>query len=268
MLNHRLLACALATLAVTPAVAQDLAPHRAVYTVSPMERGKASRSGSIGTYGYELRATCEGYTVNQRMRIEIEGEGGRTPIVSEQQSQMTESRDGTKFHFEHRSTANGKQTSLFKGDALLDGSIGQARFGEPEGQTVALPAETLFPVAISRATLRHAKAGDGGFDGLFFFGDKVKPPQAANILIGKVPKRLADIAIPEGAGALVEGRERIYFRAGFFDAAAKGQGEPAFEMSSITLDNGVELYGTNEQADTAIEYRLTRLEALPKPSCN
>ena len=109
---------------------------------------------------------------------------------------------------------------------------------------MALPAETLFPVAIARATLRHAKAGDGGFDALFFFGEKVKPPQAVNILIGKVPKRLADLAIPDGAGALVAGHERIYFRGGFFDAAAKGQGEPAFEMSSLTLDNGIELYGT------------------------
>ena len=267
MLTSRLLPCVvlLATCAA-PAAAQDLTPHRAVYNVSPMERGKPTRSASIGTYAYELRVTCEGYTVNQRMRIEIED--GRMPIVSEQQSQMTESRDGTKFNFEHRSTANGKQTSLFKGEAVLDGSLGQARFVDPAGQTVALPAETMFPVSMARITLQHAKAGDSGFDGLFFFGDKTKPPQSANVLIGKVPKRFADLPIPEGAGALVDGHERIYFRGGFFDAGAKGQGEPVFEMSSVTLDNGIELYGTNEQADTAIEYRLTRLEALPKPTCN
>ena len=266
LINRSLpLALVLATLAV-PALAQEMAPHRAVYTVSPMERGKPISTASIGTYAYELRLTCEGYTVNQRMRIEIEG--GRTPIVSEQQSQMTESRDGKKFHFEHRSTANGKQTSLFKGDALLDGNIGQARFVDPEGQSVALPADTMFPVSMARITLQRAKAGDTGFDGLFFFGDKAKPPQSANVLIGKVPKRLANLPIPEGAGALVEGHERIYFRGGFFESGAKGQGEPAFEMSSVTLDNGIELYGTNEQADTAIEYKLTRLEALPKPTCN
>ena len=87
-------------------------------------------------------------------------------------------------------------------------------------------------------------------------------------MIGKVPKRLADIKIPDGAEALVDGRTRIYYRAGFFDAAeSKGQGEPAFEMSSVTLDNGIELYGTHEQNDGGIEYRITRLEALPKPEC-
>ena len=33
-------------------------------------------------------------------------------------------------------------------------------------------------------------------------------------------------------------------------------------MSSITLDNGIELYGTHEESDGGIEYRITRLEAL------
>ncbi|MBV8393494.1 MAG: hypothetical protein JOY81_09975, partial [Alphaproteobacteria bacterium] len=56
---------------------------------------------------------------------------------------------------------------------------------------------------------------------------------------------------------------------GFFDADGRGKGEQAtFEMSSLTLDNGVELYGTHEEKDAGVEYRISRLEALPKPNCN
>lgn len=258
---------ALATSIAVPALAQDFQPHRAAYAVTMLEHGKPN-GNTPGTYAFELRLTCDGYVVNQRMRLEIGA--GRTAIVSEQQSQMTESRDGKKLHFEHRSMANGRQTSFVKGDATLDGDgRGQARFGDPEGQTVALPAGTLFPMAMSRVTLQHAKAGDGGFDALFFFGEKVKPPQAVNVLIGKVPKRLADLAIPEGGEPLVQGRGRIYFRGAFFDSGAKGQGEQAaFEMSSLTLDNGIELYGTHEEGEGGIEYRITRLESLPRPNCN
>src|SRR5262249_43322438 len=148
---------------------------------------------------------------------------------------------------------------------LADDGSGEARFTEPGGQTVALPNRTMFPVAISRETIRQAKAGETGFDALFFFGDKVKPPQSVNVVIGKVPKRLSDVKIPDGAETLVDGRGRIYYRAGFFDEPTKGQtqGEPAFEMSSVMLDNGIELYGTHEQGDGGIEYRITRLEALP-----
>ena len=266
MLNVRLLSIAvlLAVLAV-PAAAQDFAPHRAVYAVTTLDHGKPG-DGVPGTYAYELRLTCDGYVVNQRLRLEIPGARGM--VVSEQQSQMTESRDGKKLRFEHRSTADGRQSSLIKGDALLgDDGGGQARFTDPEGQTVALPAGTLFPVAIARETIRQAKAGEGGFDALFFFGEKVKPPQSVNIVIGKVPKRLAEVKIPDGAEQLADGRSRIYYRAGFFDAESKGQGEPAFEMNSITLDNGIELYGTHEESDGGIEYRITRLESLPKPEC-
>lgn len=268
MLKNRLLPVLLlaACVVAVPAAAQDFAPHRAVYSVVTLERGKPSAS-SPGTYAYELKLTCEGFVVNQRLQLEVSGP--RAQVASEQQSQMVESRDGKKLRFEHRTTVGGRQTSLVKGEALLgDGGGGQARFAEPDGQTVALPAGTLFPVAIARETVRQAKAGESGFDALFFFGEKVKPPQSVNVVIGKVPKRLADVKIPEGAEALVDGRTRTYYRAGFFDAGGKGQGEPAFEMSSITLDNGIELYGTHEEGEGGIVYRITRLEPLPKPECN
>ena len=164
---------------------------------------------------------------------------------------------------------NGRQTSLVKGDAMLDDKgVGQAHFSEPEGQTVALPVGTMFPIAITRATVQHAKESDGGFDGLFFYGETPKPPQAVNTLIGRVPKRLAGLKIPAGANALVKGHSQIYYRAGFFEADGKAKGEQAaFEMSSLMLDNGIELWGTHEEGDGGIEYSDMRLEAVPLPTC-
>jgi len=268
MLTSRLLPVAIlaATLAL-PAAAQELQPHRAVYSVAMLEKGKPGM-GPPGAYAFELKQTCDGYVISQRMRLELDS--GKGAVVSEQTSQMTESLDGRKLHFEHHSAANGQQTSLLRGDATLDDEgRGQSLFSEPEGQSVALPKGTLFPNALTRATIRHAKAGDNNFDALFFYGEKVKAPQAVNVLIGRVPKRLADLKIPDGAEDIVNGRNRIYYRGGFFDAQPKGQGEQAaFEMSSLVLDNGVELYGTHEEGDSGIEYRINRLEPLPKPNCN
>ena len=248
-----------------PAAAQDFAPHKAAYAVSALDHGKSG--ASIGNYAYELKLTCEAYVITQRLRLDVEG---RNATVSEQQSQMTESRDGRTLHFEHRSLVNGKQTSLTKGEAVLDEKgVGQAHFSQPTGQTAALMAGTMFPIAIARATVRHAKENDGGFDGLFFYGEKPKPPQAVNTLIGRVPKRLAGFKIPDGADALAKGRSQIYYRAGFFDADGKSKGErPTFEMSSLVLDNGIELWGTHEEGDGGgIEYSITRLEAVPLPTC-
>ncbi|HLM11004.1 MAG TPA: DUF1849 family protein, partial [Reyranella sp.] len=106
-----------AVAALAPAAAQDFAPHRAVYAVSALDRGKPG-TGTSGTYAFELRLTCDGgYTVNQRLRLETAG--ARAAVASEQQSQMTESRDGKKLRFEHRTTTGGRQTSLVKGEALI-----------------------------------------------------------------------------------------------------------------------------------------------------
>lgn len=251
----------LAALGAAPAKAQDFVPHKAAYAVTLRDHGKPGAE-VVGTYAYEMKAACDSYSITQRMRLDAAG--------SDQQSQMTESLDGRTLHFDHRAVVNGRQTSVVKGEAILDDKgAGQAHFSEPEGHAVALPAGTLFPMAIARATVRHAKAKDGGFDALFFYGEKPKPPQAVNVLIGRVPKRLADLKIPGGAAALVNGRDRIYYRGGFFDGAGESKGEPAtFEMSSLMLDNGIELWGTHEQPDGGgLEYRITRLEALPRPHC-
>src|SRR5258708_5102921 len=186
----------LASTFALPAAAQEMQPHRAVYTATMLEKGKPG-AGAPGTYAFELKTTCDGYIMNQRMRLEIEGPRGS--IVSEQQSQMTESRDGKKLHFEHRSTVNGRLANQFRGEATLDADgLGQARYNEPEGQSVALAAGTMFPMALARATIRHAKAADVSFDALFFYGEKAKPPQPVNVVIGRVPKRVAGPPIPPG----------------------------------------------------------------------
>ena len=268
MLNSRFLLWAFAAVTFAlPAAAQDMQPHRAIYTTFVLDKGKPN-GGPPGTYAFELKLTCDSYVMNQRLRLSIESPRGA--VVSEQQSQMTESRDGKKLHFEHRSTLNGRPASQFRGEATLgDDGRGQSRYSEPDGQTVALPVGTMFPIALSRTTIRHAKAGDASFDALFYYGEKVKPPLAVNVLLGRVPKRLADLQVPDGADGLVSGKSRIYYRGGFFDAQAKGQGEQAaFEMSTLVLDNGIELYGTHEEGEGGIEYRISRLEALPKPNCN
>ena len=246
--------------------AQELQPHRAAYDVAMLDHGKPGEN-TAGTYAFELKLTCDGYVINQRLRLELDGR--KASVVTEQLSQMTESRDGRTLHFEHRSSANGRQTSLVRGEAILGGDgRGEAHFSDPEGQSVALAAGTMFPMAMTRATIRHALAHDTGFDALFFFGEKPKPPQSVNVVIGKVPRRLADLKVPKEGKGIVQGHSRIYYRGGFFNADAGKDGEAAaFEMSSLTLDNGIELYGTHEEGDGGIEYRISRLEPLPKPHC-
>ena len=80
MLNFRhatpaVLAAAFGIAAAAPATAQDFAPHRAVYSVTTMDKGKPS-GDAPGTYAFELKLTCDGYIVHQRLRLETAGARG------------------------------------------------------------------------------------------------------------------------------------------------------------------------------------------------
>ena len=54
------------------ATAADLAPHRALYTLS-LERndGGSGVTAASGTMAYELGETCEAWTVEQRYRLKM-----------------------------------------------------------------------------------------------------------------------------------------------------------------------------------------------------
>ncbi len=132
---------------------------------------------------------------------------------------------------------------------------------------MALPAGYAVSGRTTRTTIQRWSKGEKRVRCASFM--QAKPPQTVNVLIGSGPRRLGELQMPDGADAVIGKSQRIYFRAGFFDSDDKGKSEqPAFEMSSLTLDNGIELYGTHEQGESGIEYRITRLEALTKPKCN
>src|SRR3982750_2995266 len=132
---------AVATAVALPTAAQELQPHRAIYTVSMLEKGKVGM-GAPGHYAFEVKQTCDGYVIQQRMRLEVEGAKGSE--VCGQTSQVTENRAGRRRKLKKPRTLNGKTTGNQKGVASLDDrGGGQSLFGEPEGQSVALPKGTL-----------------------------------------------------------------------------------------------------------------------------
>src|SRR5947208_16128194 len=108
MLNSRLIRPVIAgmlaagTLAL-PAAAQEMQPHRAVYVATVLEKGKPG-GGPPGPYAFERKVPCDGYVMNQRMRLEIERTRGSGEM--EQQREMTEGRNGRKLRIEPRSVGN------------------------------------------------------------------------------------------------------------------------------------------------------------------
>ncbi|QQS12950.1 MAG: DUF1849 family protein [Rhodospirillales bacterium] len=256
--------------AATPSRAQapELTPHLAVYEVAT---GRAPAGASApqvkGTYVYRLQATCTGHAFQQRLRFEMRKDGAATLI--DQVSTGGESRDGARYEFEHQSSVDGRRMSTTKGVVETRDGARRAVFRGSKAAPIEIPADTRFPVSIVRGMVGAWKAGETGYEARFFFGAEEKSAMAVSALFGKPPKRTEELPAPEGDTRLLEGRERFYFRASF---RAVGEGgriadEPTQEQSSVTLDNGIEIWGTHEEGDLRMEYRLIRIEAIEAPKC-
>ena len=101
------------------ATAADLAPHRALYTLS-LERSESDSGVSAvsGTMAYELSATCNAWNVEQRYRLKmVYSESPDVTIASSLES--SETRNGLRYRFDHKETRSDEEETT-SGTAKLD----------------------------------------------------------------------------------------------------------------------------------------------------
>jgi hypothetical protein len=264
-----LVLAALLCLGAAPAaVAVDIAPHRALYSLS-LGQTKSS-SGVLGATGamvYEWGETCEGWTVQQRFRLRLEYAEQDNMDVSS--TLVTwESKDGLRYRFNERRLRNGDLDEEIKGEAKLDGpgKGGAAEFTKPEAATLTLPAGTLFPTAHTLLLIQRAQAGDQLISRKVFDGATVENAGQITAVIGPMLKpgpTSPDEKLPKSP--LLD-RRSWRMRLAFFPADSK-QEQPDYELGMRLLDNGVSQDMTLDYGDYVIRAKLDDIEALPRPSC-
>src|SRR5690349_7020400 len=155
-----------------PAKPAEIAPHRALYTMS---LGNARNDSGVvdarGTMDYEWGETCEGWTIEQRYRLKMRyAETSDVDIVS---SFVTwESKDGLRYRFNQKQTRNGEVDQEIRGEARLDGpgKGGVAEFAKPQPQTLKLDPGVMFPSAHTILLIDSARAGENFVSRLIFDG--------------------------------------------------------------------------------------------------
>ena len=254
--------------AAASASAAEIAPHRALYSLS-LATTKSS-SGVIGASGamvYEWGETCDGWTVQQRFRLRLEyAEQGNVEVSS---TLVTwEAKDGLRYRFNERRLRNGELDEEIKGEATLDGSGkgGSAEFSKPEAATLPLPAGSLFPTAHTVLLIERAQAGDNFVGRHVFDGATVETAGTITAVIG--PKlqpgpSSKDEKLPKSP--LLQ-RPSWRMRLAFFPADSK-QEQPDYELGMRLLDNGVSQDMSLDYGDYVVRARLDDIEALPRPSC-
>ena len=244
--------------------AAEIAPHRALYTMSlGAAHGDAGVTAASGTMAYQWGETCDGWTVEQRYRLKMGY--AESPDVSIASNFVTwEGKDGLRYRFNQKETRNGSGDEEIRGEAKLDGAGkgGTVEFEKPEGKSLTLPAGVLFPSAHTIFLIDKAQAGENFVSRQIFDGATADGPVLVSAVIG--PKVEPDAEAAKKSPLLNRPGWRV--RLAFVPADQKVE-KPDYELGMLLLDNGVSRDMVIDYGDYSIRAKLDDIEAVPKPGC-
>ncbi len=244
--------------------AADIAPHRALYSMSlGQTHGDAGVTGAGGTMAYQWGESCDGWTVEQRYRLKMGY--AESPDVSIASNFVTwEARDGLRYRFNQKETRNGTDNDEIRGEAKLDGPDkgGVVEFEKPQPKSLKLPAGVLFPSAHTIFLIDKAQAGENFISRQIFDGATVENAVLVSAVIGAKVEPDADAA----KKSPLLNRPGWRVRLAFFPADQKAE-KPDYELGMLLLDNGVSRDMVIDYGEYSIRAKLDDIEALPKPGC-
>lgn len=244
--------------------AAEIASHRALYTMSLAgARNESGVVGARGTMAYQWGETCDGWTVEQRYKLNIDyAESQDVDIVSN--FVTWESKDAQHYRFNQKEMRNGAVDGEIRGSAALDGpgKGGTANFEKPKPETIKLPAGALFPSIHTIQIIEKAQAGEKFFSRQVFDGATVSGAVLVSAVIG--PKVEPDPELAKKSPLLERPGWRV--RLAFFPADQSAE-KPDYELGMTLLDNGVSRDMQIDYGDYTIKARLDDIEPLGKPHC-
>jgi hypothetical protein len=248
------------------AAAADLVPHRATYEMR-LSQGKRA-TGVLDVRGLMVMESvdaCEAWETQQRIRLTFL-RPDTEEFVTDSAFTSFELKDGSSLQFSVRNTQNGEVEEELRGQAQIgkDGT-GRATFTLPDPRTFDLPVGTIFPMAHLSQLIEHAKLGENVVAYNVFDGARLDGAFKVNAVIGKIAHPMAG-PLPKGDVALLRNQPGWSVRLAFFPADDQA-GQPEYEVSMDLLANGVARSMVLDYGDFALDARLQRLEAMPRPKC-
>lgn len=247
----------------------DIAPHRALYSMSLASAKQDSGVVAVeGTMSFQWGETCDSWTVEQRYKMKLRyAEDVEVELNS---SFVTvEAKDGQHYRFWERKLKDGELEEEVRGQAGFAGPGlgGKAEFSKPEVKTIDLAPGVLFPTAHTILLIERAAAGDN------FVGRKVldgaSEDNAVDVtaVIGGQQTGEAGAAETKLKSPLLA-RPSWRMRLAFFPPdGAPDTDKPDYEIGMRLLDNGVSRDLRLDYGDFAVRAILDEIEPLPKPSC-
>jgi hypothetical protein len=250
-----------------PPLRDILAAHRAVYDIhlARSEEGSGVSSAS-GRMVFEVTGNaCQGYTMRQRMVVDIGDEDGNLGKLDFQIATF-ESGEGDLYSFDSRTTMNEEVVEAIEGEARRLGSTIEVTLKQPTEKTVRLDGEVLFPSQHLQAIIDAAVAERSFLSADIYEGvGSGESSDEAMAAIGKAMRTPKD-------GPLGGGMRQWPVTIGYFepDGASKdhvGEEVPSYQMSFTLYENGVTNDLVMDYGDYALSGSLTDIERLSSANC-
>jgi hypothetical protein len=245
-------------LVAMPALAAELLPHRATFTLSLRPGGAPNILGVIGRIAFAYEAACDGAITRHAMHTLIRDAGGR---VTDSRATMLlwERADGIEMTFETTATYDERPDAPFTGRALLSaGAPGRVTYEVPGG-TFQLRPGTVFPTEHSRDVLAAAMRGERMLTQDVFQGGGPTNYMTVTAAIGDpLP---ADATDPALAGRRSWPVREAYYRPGGFNELPEH--EFGFRLYEGGLIDALDL----DFGPFRVTGKLVSLEMLSAPRC-
>lgn len=245
---------------VGPAAA-ELAPHRAIYSLSLGETQEPGQFlGVGGAVRTTLEKTCDAWITVEQVNMNVITQTGDS-LKQKLAYTGWESLDGKRYRFAARYVTNGEDKK-FKGVAHVDSkNFGEAVYSQPKKIIMKLPPGTQFYWGLTSWLIKQARAGASRAEAVVFDGTDEEGPQRAIAFIIPLPKKTAKSKL----GPLLD-RPGWTMRIAFYPLGSRAAA-PDYEVQAVILDNGVtpelKLIFTSFTAVQTLE----KIEALTLPQC-
>lgn len=250
-------------LAVSPALAIELIPYQAGYSVSLSDvKNQNSVSAVTGQVAFGFEKICDGWLFQQRGNMKNYLPNGNVVPQVFQFSSIEKSGD---YQFSIKTDGLSKDIILGRAEMSDTGNGGKAIFSRPEKITFSLPPDTLFPAAHTRFMIKAAEAGKDRLERHIFEGTDASP---AKLLVAFVsPMSKAGQAIVEKMGSALKSQKGWHFQMAYFDPKSQA-GTPLYEVGVDQLDNGIALRWVLDYGSHAVEMKMVKVQTLDKPDCS
>lgn len=248
------------------AVAGNLAPHRAVYSMKMLGSEGGSDIASVsGRLVLEWQgSSCDGFITTQRIVNRMGSKQGND-FVSDFRVTSWESGDGDEFTFSMTHLMNGTPVEEIEGSAERRDGGGQVRLSKPESRDISLPSSIVFPTEQIKALMASAEAGKTVHSAPVFDGSDTEHHFDTTTIIGKAGSGAptADEAEP---GKSLSSLGYWPVQVSYFDPNDV-TGLPDYEVSFRFYENGVSTGLIMDYGDLTIGADLVALDMLPQPEC-